>query len=288
VARIDFPSFDITVMQVGSPGVPPQVLVSWEVDSIRGGTPNIEFKVDRSESPDLSESMTVEGGIRYARGTNVYEIVDITVNLQGFWRRWYYRVTADNLDTGESYSTHIKSWESEPKVFEMEIISRHDFLLRHDTGTPCFALIERTAGGGHCQDCYNEALGRTTKSHCPICFGTGRERPFHRPILTFVDFNPPANATIVQQQEMTIGQTNIWWSAFPKLKPRDILVEVMSGERHRIVSVNPVGDVRTSIQHFGRIERISQRDIEHRIPIPDGIRRQAVTDLEIMKSERRF
>jgi len=288
VARIDFPSFDITVMQVGSPGVPPQVLVSWEVEPIRGGIPNILFRVDRSESPDLSDSEAISKSIPYVRGTNVYEIVDITVNLQSFWRRWYYRITAENGDTGESFSTNIKSWESNPKVFELEIIARHDFLLRYDTGTPCFALIERTAGGGHCQECYNETLGRTTKSHCPVCFGTGRERPFFGPILTFVDFNPPSNATAVQQQEMTIGQTNVWWSAFPKLKPRDILVEVMSGERHRVVSVNPVGDVRTSIQHFGRVERISQRDIEHQISIPDDVRRQAVRDLESMKAERRF
>jgi hypothetical protein len=275
-------------MQVGSPGVPPQVLVSWEVEPIRGNSPDIVFHINRSESPDLSDSEEVCGPITYTQGVNVYEYVDITVNLHSFWRRWYYQISAEDRVSGKSYSTNIKSWESNPKTFELEIIARHDFLLRYDTGTPCFALVERTAGGSHCQECYNETLGRSERSHCPVCFGTGRERPFFGPILTFIDFNPPANATVIQQQEMPIGQTNVWWSAFPKLKPRDVVVEVMSGERHRVVSVNPVGDVRTSIQHFGRLERISQRDIEHQIPIPDAIRRSAVAELERMKSERRF
>jgi hypothetical protein len=62
----------------------------------------------------------------------------------------------------------------------------------------------------------------------------------------------------------------------------------MSGIRWRIESVNPVGDVRTSIQHFGVLERINTRDAEYRIAIPEASQRQAVIDLEAMKQERRF
>lgn len=289
--RIDFAQFDIIVMQIGSPGVPPQVLVTWTIEPVRTGITSVEFHVERSQTPDFTDTDAVEEitpVITGVTGQTVYEYLDVTVNLQNFWRRWYYRIRAVDTASSKETTSDTKTWESAPKVFETEIIARHDFLLRYDTGTPCFALVERTAGGDHCQSCYNKSLGRSSKSQCTECFGTGRERPFFQPILTFVDFNPPAKVTQTQQREMQIGQTNVWWSAFPQLKPRDILVEVLSGERWRIISVNPVGETRTTIQHFGILERISQRDVEHRITIPAATQRQAVNDLEAMKTERRF
>jgi hypothetical protein len=278
-------------MQLGSPGIPPQVLVTWTVEPIRTGATGVLFHVERSQSPDFSDADAIEEittAIPGVAGQTVYEYLDITVNMQSFWRRWYYRIRAEDTGSSKEFNSDTKTWESSPKVFELEIIARHDFILRRDTGTPCFALVERTAGGDHCQVCYNASLNRSTKSSCTECFGTGRERPFFQPILTFIDFNPPAKITQIQQREDDKGQTTVWWSAFPQLKPRDVLVEVLSGERWRVVSVNPVGEARTSIQHFGTLERISQRDIEHRISIPESTQRQAVNDLEEMKAERRF
>lgn len=287
--RIDFSQLDIIVMQVGSPGVPPRVLITWTIEPIRTGATDVLFHVERSQTQDFSEPDDIEEittPISGADGQTVYEYLDITVNLQSFWRRWYYRIRA--VDGAKTHYSSVKTWESSAKVFELEIVARHDWLLRYETGTPCFALIERTAGGEHCKECYNPSLNRSTKSQCTSCYGTGRERPFFTPIMTFIDFNPPAKATQINQREMQVGQANVWWSAYPQLKPRDILVEVLSGERWRFVSVNPVGDVRTSIQHFATVERISQRDIEHRIAIPEAIQRSAVNELEAMKAERRF
>ena len=278
-------------MQIGSPGVPPRVLLSWTIEPIRSGATGVSYHVERSQSPDFSDTDAVEEittAITGVAGQTVYEYLDITVNMQNFWRRWYYRIRAEDSGSSKTYLSDVKTWESSPKVFELEIIARHDWLLRYETGTPCFAIVERTAGSDHCQTCYNPSLGRSTKSQCTECFGTGRERPFFQPILTFVDFNPPAKVTQVQQRELQVGQTNVWWSAFPQLKPRDLIVEVLSGERWRVVSINPVGDVRTSIQHFATLERISQRDVEHRVAISEALQRSAVTDLEAMKIERRF
>jgi hypothetical protein len=289
--RIDFAQFDIIVMQVGSPSVPPQVLVAWTIEPIRTGATDVLFHVERSQSPDFADEDAIEEittALPGVAGQTVYEYLDITVNLQNFWRRWYYRIRAEDTSLSKEYTSDVKTWESDAKIFELEIIARHDWLLRYETGTPCFALIERTAGGDHCQVCYNPSLGRPSKSQCSECFGTGRERPFFQPILTFVDFNPPAKATQMSQREMQVGQTNVWWSAFPQLKPRDLLVEVLSGERWRVVSVNPVGDVRTSVQHFATLERVSQRDIEHQIAIPVATQRSAVNELDAMKAERRF
>lgn len=288
--RVDFSAFDTIVMQVGSPGVPPQVLVTWTIERIRG-THNISFHVERSQTPDFTDTDAIEeisAPVAFVPGQQVYEYLDITVNLQHMWRRWYYRIRAVDADSAKSYNSDVKTWESQPKVFEEEIIARHDWLLRYETGTPCFALVERTAKGDHCQECWDVSLQRTTKSQCTVCYGTGRERPFYSPILSFIDFNPPAKVTAVQQHELQVGQTNIWWSAFPQLKPRDILVEVLSGKRWRLVRINPVGDNRTDIQHFATIEEIKPRDVEYQIAIPADTQKLAVSDLEKMKCERRF
>lgn len=289
--RIDFSQFDVIVMQIGSPGVPPQVLITWTVETIRGAAHDVEFSVERSQTPDFTDTDAIEvvsPAIPAVVGQTVYEYLDITLNLQNFWRRWYYRISAADAESGKTTVTDIKTWESDPKIFELEIIARHDWLLRYETGTPCFAFVERTSGGDHCQACYNESLGRSTISQCHVCFGTGRERPFYKPILSFIDFNPPEKLTSLQQMEVQMGQANVWWSAFPQLKPRDIFVEVLSGKRWRIVKVVPIGDVRTSIQHFATIDEIKPRDIEYRIAIPTDVQRAAVNDLEDMKNERRF
>jgi hypothetical protein len=293
--RVEFSQFDVIVMQIGSPGVPPQVLISFTVEPIRNVAHSVRFRIERSQSPYMDESPSYTtspyvsddreieiitenpGHIFYQSGQTVY-----------MWRRWYYRIFATVESTGEEFRSEIKTWESDPKVFEIEIIARHDWLLRYETGTPCFALVERTAGADHCQGCYNESLGRTEISQCSVCYGTGRERPFYTPILSFVDFNPPAKVTASQQMELQAGQANVWWSAYPQLKPRDILVEVLSGKRWRVVKVNPIGDVRTSIQHFATLEEIKPRDIEYQIEIPADVQRTAVNDLEAMKDERRF
>ena len=286
--RIKFSHLDVIVMQIGSPGIPPNVLISWAVEPIRSSAHDIEFHLERSQDPSFDDPEEISSTIIGVDGQSVYEYLDITVNLQNYWRRYYYRIRAvDTADSKEAVSL-TKTWESSPKIFELEIIARHDWLLRYETGTPCFALVERTVGSPHCPSCYNPSLGRSSKSQCDECYGTGRQRPFFQPVLTFIDFNPPAKATQMQQQETQVGQTNVWWSAYPQLKPRDIFVEVLSGERWRIVSVNPVGDVRTTIQHFATLERIRQRDVEHGIKIPEATQRQAVADLEAMKCERRF
>lgn len=290
--RIDFAQFDVIVMQVGSPGVPPQVLLTWTIEPVRAAGDEIQFRVERSQTPDFTDTDAVEeitSPITGVAGKSVYEYLDITVNLQSFWRRYYYRITVEDVTPARSNTSEVKTWESDPKTFELEIIARHDWLLRYETGTPCFALIERTAGSDHCQTCYNPSMNRSTKSNCPECFGTGRERPFYQPILTYVDMNPEQKSTLIQSLgELQQGQKDVWWSAFPQLKPRDIFVEVMSGERWRVVGVNPVGDVSTDIHHFGRLEQINRRDVEYNIPIDEAAQRAAVIELDQMKAERRF
>lgn len=290
--RIDFKYFDVIVMQVGSTGVIPQVLITWTIEPIRTGSDEITFHVERSPTPDFTDTDAIETlslDIACVAGQTVYEYLDLTVNLQSFWRRYYYRIKVSDTSPARTLYSDTKTWESDPKIFELEIISRHNWLLMYETGTPCFALIERTAGGDHCQDCYNTSLARSNKSNCEICYGTGRERPYFQPILTYIDFNPPPEMSqIVNMGEAQQGQVDVWWSAYPKLVPGNLLVEVVSNARWRIANVSPIGDVRTSIQHFARLERLSQRDIKHQVAISDTDRKAAVTVLEDMKAERRF
>lgn len=291
--RIDFKYFDVIVMQIGSPGVMPQVLVTWTIEPIRTGASEITFHVERSLTPDFSDTdniETVSEDISCVAEQTVYEFLDITVNLQSFWRQYHYRIKVSDTSPTRTLYSEVKTWESNPKTFEVDIIARNDWLLMYETGTPCFALVERTAGGDHCQSCYNPSLSRSTKSNCDICYGTGRERPYFQPILTYIDFNPSPKVTeIAQLGEIQQGQADVWWSAYPKLKPGDLLVEVVSNIRWRIATrVTPIGDVRTTIQHIARLERLSQRDSKQNIAIPESTRKSAVTALENMKAERRF
>jgi len=289
---MEFRRLDIIIAQ---PEVPPagnaRILVCWELVTQHNGVGALVFSVERSLSPQFSEDEfeVISNDISGVDGQLSYEFDDITANLINWWRKYFYRIRATTPD-GEVVSD-IRTWETEPRPHELEIIRRHDFVLHYLQGTPSFAFVERTIGSARCT-CYDMTTGRSTQSGCTLCLGTGRQRPYFEPIPFFVDYNPDEKlASISNFGEMQQKEKDCWFSAYPNVKPGDIIYEVMPGILWRIVHVRTIQPQGTTIQHLCRIDAIGRDEVEYQRlvqKISDDELRQIVQEWERVKEERMF
>ena len=289
---MEFRQLDIIIAQPESPpSGNARILVCWELVTQHNGLESISFTVERSLSPQFSEDEfeVVSGDIAGGTGQLSYEYVDITINLINFWRKYFYRVRA-TTPNGEVVS-NIRTWETEPRPHELEIIHRHDFVLHYLQGTPSFAFVERTIGSARCT-CYDMTTGRSRESNCTLCLGTGRQRPYFQPIPLFVDYNPDEQlVNIANFGEIQAKEKDCWFSAYPQVKPGDILYEVMAGALWRIVYVKTVQPQGTTIQHLCRVSAIGRDQVEYtRLvqQISDSALREIVQEWEKVKEERMF
>ncbi|KKL57234.1 hypothetical protein LCGC14_2237420, partial [marine sediment metagenome] len=125
---------------------------------------------------------------------------------------------------------------------------------------------------------------------CKLCLGTGRQRPFFEPILHYVDYNPTQEMVQIAQfgENQTKG-IDCWFSAFPILKPGDIMFRAIQGELWRIVNKNPVGPQGVTIQQICRLEAVNRSDIEYqKLPksIDQTLLLTTVRDWEKTRGER--
>jgi len=269
--KLAFNRVDVLITQPGfAPSTNANVVICWETNMIRTGAEKIRFAVERSLTPafDADDITVVAKDIPAISGQVVYTFDDVTPSLISHWRRYFYRIRGTGADVEKV--SHGKTWEAEPRPHELEIIDRHSFLLQFHTGIPTFSFIERTADSHKCI-CIDPTTGRLLSSQCTLCLGTGRQRPFFEPILHYVDYNPPQELVqIAQFGENQTKSIDCWFSAFPILKPGDIMFRPVQGELWRIVTKTPVGGQGVTIQQVCRLEAVNLSDIEYK-KLPQSI-----------------
>ena len=289
---LQFERLDIIIATVGGPDSNASVMVCWELTTQHSGLGNTTFAVERSLSPKFAEGEVDElvADIPGVPGDMVYAYTDITPNLINWWRLYFYRVRAET-PSGTVFS-EVRTWETSPRPHELAIIERHDFVLEFLQGAPSFAFIERTADSAKCPECYDMTASRPRRSDCTTCLGTGRQRPYLEPIKFFVDYNPDEKLTqIASFGELQQKEKDCWFSAFPQLKPGDIIYEVMQATLWRIAKVSTIQPMGTSIQHVARLNAVGRDEVEYkRLPqqFSEELLRQTVQEWEETKQERMF
>lgn len=289
---LQFERLDIIIATVGSPVDNANVMVCWELVTQHSGLDQTTFSIERSLSPQFSDGEIDEiaSDIDGVSGELVYTYTDITPNLINWWRMYFYRVRAETPE-GTFYS-EVRTWETSPRPHELAIIERHDFVLRFLQGAPSFAFIERTADSAKCSECYDFTAGRVKRSDCKTCLGTGRQRPYLEPIKFFADYNPDEKLTqIASFGEMQQKEKDCWFSAYPQLKPGDIIYEVQPAILWRIVRMSTVQPQGTSIQHICRLGAIGRDEIEYQRlvqQISPNTLKEIVREWEEIKQERMF
>jgi hypothetical protein len=289
--KLSFSRIDILITH---PGFPPaetaNVVVCWEINLIRTGMEDVSFAIERCLSPafDPDDIEVLVSSIPGVSGQVVYTYNDVTPSLINHWRRYFYRIVATGMECGEVTSDG-KTWESSPRPHELEIIDRHNWLLQYHTGMPTYSFIERTADSPPCV-CVDTTTGRSEKSSCTLCLGTGRQRPFFEPILHYVDYNPPQELVqIASFGENQVKAESCWFSAYPILKPGDILYRPIQGELWRIVKKSSVGGQGVTLQQVCRISTINRSDVEYqKLPktIPQAELLSVIRAWEETKQER--
>lgn len=289
---LKFRRLDIIVAEAGyAPDRTAKVLVSWELVTQHSRLDQTTFSIERSQSPKFAEDEfeVIAEGIEASPGQFVYVYQDVTPNLLNFWRRYFYRIRAHTPE-GEILS-ETNTWETNPRPHELAIIERHDQILQFTQGQPSFAFIERTADAAYCV-CYDVTAGRVTDAKCTLCFGTGRQRPFFDPIPFYADFNPSNKVTqITSFGEMQPHQKDCWFSAYPLLKPGDLIYQVVTGLLFRIAKLHPVQPQGTTIQQVARLNALERSEVEYRglvQRISDELLEETVQEWERVKEERMF
>ena len=234
--------------------------VSWEVDSTTLNTLAYDFFILRSESPE-GPYETVGGPL-----VDQFYFRDYTAPLRGSLRTLYYVVRAKDRGTGEEFNSAPTNPEPRPPLDALEVIRRNDLLFREFTGRPC-ALYSIRTFGQRCTDCYDEITGRRTVSSCKMCWNTGYLRGYYKPILVYIQIDPPSKNLQLQAPYVSDpSQVQARLGVYPILKPRDILVE-RENIRWRVASVNRTERLRSPVRQEISLVKIPRGDIEFNIPL---------------------
>jgi hypothetical protein len=109
------------------------------------------------------------------------------------------------------------------------------------------------------------------RTRCPGCYGTSYEGGYYEPILTLGNIIPEQKGEQPDITSRQRSQTIIKMSNFPALRPKDILYEVNAGIRWRVVTISPSEMNRDLLVQEVSIVKLNTGDVEHTLPVPDGM-----------------
>jgi len=238
------------------------VIVSWWIQPTNEDLDQTAVTVFRgysSEGP-FESIADVPGTQQYFRDSGAL--------IRDKWREVYYklRVTSPDGSVDESEAFGVAS---QPTLETVATRRRTDIALRFE-GVPCLIYVRR-GEGERCPDCWDPVLQKVMSSTCPRCFNTGRLGGFYSPILTQVKINPVAKVNEPGDTLRQVSQTTGMCSFLPIVSPRDLIYEVNTGKRWRLVSVSPTEHHRVTIHQDLQMIELNTGDIEHKLPIPSNL-----------------
>lgn len=237
-------------------------IVAWRFGPTNDDLSQVKVDVLRSYSPTEAfvKIRTVAYPQTYLR--------DSEVNLRDHWRGALYKLVV-TLGGQTVLSTEAAGLRgtgiSNPA---REIIRQIDIDLSF-SGSPAMVYLKRK--GARCPLCWDPVLKKSTRSACPSCYATSYDGGYYQPVLTLVNFQPEVRTDqpdITRRQE---AQTSAKMAGFPETRPGDLIYEVNMGTRWRISAISPSEMERTLTVQELTIVLLNPGDIEHKLPIPDGL-----------------
>lgn len=195
-----------------------------------------------------------------------YVFVDNKVKVANIYRQWHYLLRVKHKASGETQDVGPVLKAPEPDLVALELRRHLNVLFSEFNGRKCWVLPARTMGQ-RCGDCWNPKLEKRIKSGCRTCYDTGFVRGYHRPIEVWVQFDPsPKNEQPSTQGRLQQTSTTAKMSAFPPLKPDDLIVE---GENNRwqVRTVSTTQQGRAPVLQSLELHLVPPTDIEYLIPL---------------------
>lgn len=213
----------------------------------------------------------------------VYTFKDYTADVRDLFRIYEYEIRVN----GESYG--LFSWDTMYRVYELDILVRHDYFFHYNNGSPMVLYSERTdASSPRCPFCWDITSQRAIGS-CPVCMGTGRQVPYYDPVVIWVEFGGNSKILDVSLVEAQPGQKRMTANGLPRLKPGDIVLEPFKHELWKIEQVQCIGrDTAPVVQQCAckRIETNS--DLYKYMIFGESEVQDIVNEMNEINKEKRF
>jgi len=233
-------------------------------------TPSYSIYIERSESPHVTDSWTLVN----PTGCDEFYYIDDLPFLMNFTRKPYYRAYF-NQGSEKIYSEVETIGRDLPRhlfLVKRKILHDELLVLKKLTGVK-IAVIKRRHWGEHCSTCYDPNTGRTTRTHCPECLGTGYKNPYHQPFLTYGKRLPEVE-NINLTRDNAVGSddyTKMQLLDFPSLTPQDIIIDLAVNDRYKVEKVEPTELQRVVVHQEVIISKLARTAPEYKILIPNNL-----------------
>ena len=245
------------------PAFSKEILIEWELE--RATLPGVYwFLVERAGSPEGPWELLTPTPL-----PNAEFFIDRTAPLLSKENFLFYRVTVTD-PKGRVFISDPKdlfrNLEREQWYVAREITRKEILRFVKKVGVRA-AVLKKKRFGPLC-DCVDPVSGEVTDSSCPDCFGTRYAGGFNDPIEAWVESSPFPNAKQLQNMgwltEDFSGQIRM--VSYPLVTREDIIVELDSNRRLRVLQIDPVELRTVPIVQLVGVKMIPRSDVEYTIP----------------------
>jgi hypothetical protein len=215
-----------------------QKLVQWTMDSSRGLPADVEFYVDKARAG--GEFIQVGGPLENSCLFVDEEPWNWNKDKNSFYRIRY----QSGLTWVESDAVQANgNWSRRDHLLAKEL-ARKECVRMREVGVSGM-VFKRREWGTPCPRCADFDTHQPADGQCPICFGTGLEHGYYRPMQLAMDLSPLAT----ERKESEIGtvQPDAVMGRcinYPMLASFDIWANTSSNERYTIRKVQNVAAIR--------------------------------------------
>lgn len=235
-------------------------VVGWTLLGIGPAANGAVVEVHRSyvENDGFDLIATVDASVGFYR--------DDTVNLFDRWRFPYYKLTVvDSLGNRREHRPARVSGALDG--IAISIIRNTNIQLRQG-GNPILVYARKSDESDRCTACWDTVLRKVTVSFCEVCFNTGYSGGYYAPILTLAVISPEVKSIAAGDVSRQPSTTSALFGNYPVLRPRDLVYELDTGKRFRIVTIAPVEKQRMLLNQTVTLEGLAAGDVENRVVVP--------------------
>lgn len=239
--------------------------IDWQVSPFAGDVKDYEFYVEKS-TRQAGPFYDLVGPL-----VDKYRVRDNTVRTNlSHYRESYYRIRVKHVPTGDTLvfpQTGMGiSMSAEPDLEALEMARQERLILREKDGRELLIFPRRTMGA-RCS-CYDQTMKRKTRSNCLTCFDTTWVGGFESPLKVWGQIaTGPVAANESPVTELSLESAVFRLPNYPEILPGDIIVEAENKRWRVLENVGKSEKGRAVVRQTGQCRRVSEGDIEYRIPI---------------------
>jgi hypothetical protein len=198
---------------------------------------------------------------------------DPEVNQLHNWRTYFYKLKAVNKDTDEEQEVGPEWLQAEPDLITFELRRRFNLTMQEFGGRKVLVYPAITAGF-RCPACYDKGsgsrgrtIGRQLVQNCETCFDQTFVGGFAKPVEAWMQLDSEQKTNQRSDTtERTQTETSARISAFPPLKPKDMIVEA-ENVRWEVERVPTTKKLRAVVHQEPVLHAIPKSDIRYKVPV---------------------